>query len=407
MRLKANISEKSISQGNESKALKPAHFLPFLAALLVQLNIGSLYAWNIISTSLMEQFDYSAQSMGLVFGTAVLSFTMIMIPAGKKLSLFTPRMISLASLLFYCSGLFLTGISNGSYLMVLLGNGLFVGLGTGLGYVSSINYGIKPFAKKSIPTGAITASFAIGSVISAKVITLLTQSGYPIGSVLIIIALIQILLFSLAIFLYPKSPKKRELSKKIETEENHSFVKSLPLSLGMFSATFGGLLFISNIHQIINTLNSGVNIAFAVGLFSIGNASGRIMTGALPLKRYLLTIIMVMTTFALLLFMAGNLTSLPLIYLMTLLIGLHFGSFFVLFPMAVIGEFGTKLFTSIYPFVFVAYGIAAAVSATLGGALYDLLGTPQLSLVIAGIIELIGAVLLGITLFRQEKITSK
>ncbi len=405
MRRKANISGNAISHGNESKEFSLTHFLPFLAALVVQLNIGSLYAWNIISTSLMDQFDYSAQSMGLVFGIAVLSFTMIMIPAGRKLSLFTPRMISLASLVLYCSGLFLTGVSNGSYLIVLLGNGLLVGLGTGLGYVSSINYGIKPFTKKSIPTGAITASFAIGSVLSAKVITLLMDSGFSIGSVLIGISLIQILLFSVAILLYPKAKSTKEITETKETEKKHSIAKSLPLSLGMFSATFGGLLFISNIHQIVNTLNSGVNIALAVGLFSIGNASGRIMTGALPLKRYLLTIILVMITFALLLFTAGSLSSLPLIYLMTLLIGLHFGSFFVLFPMAVIGEFGTKLFTKIYPFVFVAYGIAAAVSATLGGALYDLLNTPQLSLIIAGIIELIGAILLGITLFKQERIS--
>ncbi len=402
MRRKSNISENTNSHGNEStKSL--AHFLPFLAAVVVQLNMGSLYAWNIISTSLMNEFGFSAQSMGIVFGTAVLSFTMIMIPVGKKLSSFTPRRITLASLVLYCSGFFLSGMSNGSYLMVLLGNGLLVGLGTGLGYMSSITYGIKPFLKKSIPTGAITAAFAFGSVISAKIITLLIDSGLSISSVLIGISAVQVVLFSIAILLYPKVKGKEATETPADEQNEHSVRKSLPLSLGMFSATFGGLLFISNIQQIVNALQDGINIALAVGLFSVGNASGRILTGAIPLKRYKEVTIAVMLSFALLLFLTGSASSVFYIYVTTLLIGLHFGSFFVLFPMSVIKQFGLTQFNKIYPYVFVAYGIAAAVSATLGGALYDLLGTPKLSLLIASLIEIIGAVILGVTLLKRNK----
>jgi MFS transporter, OFA family, oxalate/formate antiporter len=326
-----------------------------------------------------------------------------MIPVGKRLTHFTPRRITLASLILYCSGFFLSGMSNGSYLMVLLGNGLLVGLGTGLGYLSSITYGIKPFIKKSFPTGTITAAFAIGSVISAKVITLLIDSDLSISSVLIGVSLVQVVLFAIAIFLYPKVPSEKRSEIGQETQHEKSAIKSLPLSLGMFSATFGGLLFISNIQQIVNALQDGINIALAVGLFSVGNASGRILTGVIPLKRYREVTIAVMLSFALLLFLTGDASSVFYIYVTTLLIGLHFGSFFVLFPMSVIKQFGLTQFNKIYPYVFVAYGIAAAVSATLGGTLYDLLGTPKLSLLIASIIEIIGAVILGVTLFKKNR----
>lgn len=382
---------------------------PFLAAILIQLNIGSLYAWNMISSSLMESYGFSAKSMGVVFGVVLIAFTGSMIPVGRRMNQFTPRFMTLITMILYCGGFAVSGFADGKFPLIMLGNGVLVGLGTGIGYVSSMTFGFAHFNRKSVPTGVITASFAIGSVISAKIIGYLLATGISIDYSLRYLAIGQALALSLAIFLFPKGNKtqgeKKIVPPKIKIN-NETAVEILPLAIGMFSATFGGLLVISNIKQIVGTLNSSIAIPWAITLFSVGNAAGRILFGALPFKRYVHAIAMMMVLFAIVLLGMNFSASLLVLYILVFLTGIHFGSFFVLFPMSVINVAGSDRFPGIYPFVFFAYGIAAAVSATAGGAFYDRFGSPTYSLYTAAGIEVIGAAaMLGLMAYALKQRT--
>ncbi len=384
----------------------PARFLTLLAAILVQLNIGSLYAWNKLSSSLMETYEFSAQSMGVVFGVAVLFFTGIMIPVGKRMHRFSPRVITLVTMVLYSAGFVVSSMNGGHYWLVLLGNGILVGLGTGIGYISSMTFGIAGRKRKGIPTGLLTMSFALGSVISAEFVALLMDRGASIGETLRWLGVAQASLMGLSLLLYPK---KRDITipvpRAVDGTRGFSRVTMALLCGGMFSATFGGLLVNSNMEQIVGTLAASADYSntVAIWLFSGGNALGRILLGLVPLKRFAMVISSVMATFAmLLLWMLGG-GTLWLLYGMVLFVGVHFGTFFVLFPMLTMKNFGNALFSKLYPMIFLAYGIAAFVSATMGGALYDALGSPKVSLIIAAVIELIGAGLVLATVFRTKE----
>lgn len=385
---------------------------PFLAALLIQLNIGSLYAWNMLSSELMERYGFNGRSMGVIFGITLLAFTGSMIPAGRLLHRFSEKRITLFATVAYGLGFFLSGISGGNYLLILLGNGLLVGIGTGIGYVSSMTYGAAPFKDKSIPTGLITMSFALSSIISSNVVALLVKWGFEIDLILQLFSIGQLLLMACAIMLYPCSTCGKKTNEDAKTKEKSTappikWRETLPLCIGMFSATFGGLLVISNMKQIVSALDSSstIVISLTIALFSAGNALGRILLGLLPIKRYRVTIAVIMLSFmATLLLMCISHTPVQL-YLLIFFCGVQFGSFFVLFPLATLNRFGPQSLSHVYPIIFIAYGIAAAVSATLGGTLYDLFDSPQISLSTAGVIECIGAIILLLALKKSSPIT--
>ena len=95
-----------------------------VAALLIQINIGSLYAWNIISSKLIDAHGFSAGIMGLVYGVTLLAFTGCMIPVGRLLHSFSPRKTILATLLLNVAGFLSTSFSNGNLAFVFIGHGL-------------------------------------------------------------------------------------------------------------------------------------------------------------------------------------------------------------------------------------------------------------------------------------------
>lgn len=384
---------------------------PLLAAIIIQLNIGSLYAWNMISSGLMKTHDFEAYEGGIIFGVTLLTFTGSMIPAGRLLHKFSEKRVTLVAALCYCLGFFLSGIASGNFWLILLGNGLLVGIGTGIGYVSSMTYGVAPFKRKAIPTGIITMSFALSSIIASNAVSWMNKQHFSIDLILQLFSVVQLSCMVIAIALYPSTTYGKPQDKTYSEKSNNAevlpgFIKILPLAIGMFSATFGGLLVISNMKQIVGALEETGTIAIPVtiSLFSIGNALGRILFGLLPLKRYALTIATIMLCFSATLFIMGNTSIMLYLYILILLIGLQFGSFFVLFPLATISAFGSRSISHIYPIIFIFYGIAAAVSAPLAGALYKIYKSPLLSLNSASVIEFAGAGVILFSLHQSRKI---
>ncbi len=380
---------------HKSKDLKP-----FFLAMIVQVLIGSLYGWNIISSSLMDQFDFTGAAMGAVFGVALISFTGTMIPLGIKIHNFSPAQLTVYTALLSGLGFLLSGFSRGSLPLIFIGSGVLVGMGTGVGYISTLAYGLTPFTNKSLPTGLITASFAAGSIISSTLLGKLLPH-YSITTLLQGFGGLQLLmLFIIA----SQLSRVKFTQRKIKSNESIPNSTMIPLWFVMFAATFGGLLIISNLKQIVGSLTNELNLALAISLFSIMNGLGRTIFGALPIVKHGKVIVINMLilggTLGVMIFFRNAI----LLYIVVALIGMLFGSFFVLFPLFTMDQFGINQFEKLYPRIFLAYGVAAAVSATLGGKLYDLFPSPSVTLSIATLIEVFGAVLFIILLKRAKRV---
>ena len=58
-------------------------FLTVLASFIIMLCIGSVYAWSIIASELIEEYGFSASQSQIIFGTLIAIFPVTMILVGQ------------------------------------------------------------------------------------------------------------------------------------------------------------------------------------------------------------------------------------------------------------------------------------------------------------------------------------
>lgn len=84
---------------------------------------------------------------------------------------------------------------------------------------------------------------------------------------------------------------------------------------------------------------------------------------------------------------------------MSTAIGFGFGANFVLFARETAHIYGINQLGSVYPFVFLGYGLAGILGPVTGGLLFDLVGNYVFAAYIAAFISLIGSIT---ALFNKE-----
>jgi OFA family oxalate/formate antiporter-like MFS transporter len=163
------------------------------------------------------------------------------------------------------------------------------------------------------------------------------------------------------------------------------------LVAGMFAATFSGLLVIGQLKSI--GLSYGVSpqtAGLAVGVFAVGNSMGRLRWGAaydrfgrlcLPTALFLQAAIVGILPFV-------RIDSLFLIA--SFVIGMLFGSAFVLYASDLASRCGSEALGYVYPFVFLAYGASGIAGPLCGGLLYDMFGNYVASCAVASGLSFLG-----------------
>jgi OFA family oxalate/formate antiporter-like MFS transporter len=145
-----------------------------------------------------------------------------------------------------------------------------------------------------------------------------------------------------------------------------------------FAGTFAGLLFNGNLKPIGQSYGVSAGAAVvAISLFSIGNAAGRIFWGQvhdmLGGKKTVITALSLLAVLmALLLLGSRNDVS---FMILTLLLGLAFGSNFVTYASDVSDHWGVARLDIVYPAISIAYGIAGITGPIAGGMIRDASGT--------------------------------
>ena|SRR5690554_1014962 len=79
-------------------------YLTVLAAFVVMLCIGSVYAWSIVAAELMTGYGFSGAQSQTIFGTLIAVFPVAMIFVGRPAERWSPRFLGLVSgVLFFCA----------------------------------------------------------------------------------------------------------------------------------------------------------------------------------------------------------------------------------------------------------------------------------------------------------------
>ncbi len=420
-------------------------YLVVLGALIIQVCLGSIYAWSIFQAALREGvYIWPSLLTQLPFAAGLASFAAFMIIAGYYQDRVGPRKVATLGGILLAAGYLLAGlvdiISQGNPIIgtawLVLTYGIIAGAGIGFAYVCPIAALVKWFPdKKGLITGVAVAGFGAGALVMGYVETWLLSLPmiFPlVGGAFIILGILYLVLVVSGSQLLTNPPlgwtppgytsSSRSVNAKGKDYMPRGMIVTVVFWLLWFMFLFAataGLMTLGNVKSAaaaIDPLTSslpiwGVIASIIVGVMSIFNAIGRIVWGALSDRIGRVTTMVIMFTlltigmfgFA---FLSTTYASWIIVMIVASLVGFCFGGNFALFPSSTADYYGTKNVGSNYGVLFTAYGVAGIIGALAAGLIVDFTASYFLAFTITGVLAIV-AIIFTIFLYRIRRPTQK
>ncbi len=379
-----------------------------VAATGINLTLGVLYSWSIISKDLVLELGWSNSAASMPYTVAIIVFAIALLIAGRLQDKMGPKPFVIAGVVLVGLGLLASSFSISPELMVIT-YGVLVGTGIGFGY-SCVTPAVMKWwhqDKKGLVTGIVVGGFGVASVYVAPVTTLLLQA-YGLATTFQILGIF-VLLVGLPLSLIisnppagytPASPaaiSKKDVppvqkSKDYEWREMLKTPQFYMLWVMFALASSAGLMIIGSI-SLIAVRQASFEAGFLlVVLLAIFNAAGRIGGGMLSDKIGRLRTLQIMITLQGINMLLFAFYSSPLtIALGTAAAGVAYGSLLSLFPAVTSDYYGLKNFGLNYGILYTAWGVSGAIGPVIASAIADSTGSFNMA-------YLISAVLLALTL---------
>lgn len=140
---------------------------------LLQLVLGTIYAWSFFQKPLMAYAQWNNQQVAWIVSLAICFLGLSAAVGGVLLPRYGPRKLAVLGVLLYAAGWALGGLALESRNLVLLyaGLGVIGGIGLGLGYVTPVATAAQWFPdKKGLITGMVVMGFGFGALLMSKLI---------------------------------------------------------------------------------------------------------------------------------------------------------------------------------------------------------------------------------------------
>lgn len=382
------MQESGLSQPGQ-KISRMRYAVIILASIVIMLCAGAVYAWSIFVAPLKAEFGYSTTQTQIVFGLIIAVFTLSMLFVNKVLRRYGPRITAITGVVLFSLGYLVASFSQGNLLWLIVGMSVLSGTGMAFGYVTVLNNLVKWFPHhRGLATGLAVSGFGGGAILLSQIARPLLSLNWAVLDIFRLVGLIYGVLF-LAGSLFLTSPA---WSRTPSPEARMEMVGLLRdrrfwiLFYVFFAGSFAGMLFSGNLKPIGQSYGVSEEAAvLAISLFSIGNAAGRIIWGQIHDmaggKRTVLTALSLLAVFTLLL-MVGSGSDFRFM-LLTLLVGLTFGSNFVTYAADCCRIWGAARLDIIYPAVSIAYGLAGILGPFAGGVIRDSTGAYYWALIVS------------------------
>ena len=429
---------------NGSQTRSRSRWIIILGALIVQIVLGTVYAFSVFVRPLEVEFGWSRATTQWAFSFALATFAIAMIPAGRLQDRIGPRRVATIGGLLLGVSFILSAflVSADRPWMLYLTYGVIGGAGIGFAYVCPIAAAVKWFPdKKGLVTGLAVAGFGAGALFFAgpAATTLLppAETGEAIGlSQLVLIALgasegsgfgigwssffllhgiVSAVLVVVGAALLHNPPEgwrpptmpvqAAQAARSVDVHWRDMLNTPLACMLWLtfiFGAT-SGLMAIGQWTPLTAAILQGESLApdwlgsfgrfvEPVAILAVFNAIGRIFWGRVSdlIDRPRAMMVMFLAQGMAFMLLVSVTTPLAVV-LASAWVGLNFGGIFTLFPTATADYFGTKNLGVNYGWVFTAYGIAGILGPVAGGVLYDVTQAYVMAFVFAGVLCFIAA----------------
>lgn len=406
------------------------------AGTAVNLCLGILYAWSVWAKALINekmagQPMTDALNAGWVyltnaeaatpFSLCVLIFALFMIPGGRVQDKFGPKVGAIVGGLFLALGCIIAGLAK-SYAGLIIGFGIFGGIGMGIGYAAPTPAALKWFGphKRGLVAGLVVGGYGGAALYISPLAAYLLNSGgisYSFVWLGIFFAIVVIIAGSLLAwppegYVPPAAPTVAGVAPKAvgtavdwvasDMVKTWQFYALVFLFIG---TTQSGLMVIANAAKILAEAAKGVPflVANAWILASYGgiiNALGRVGTGLYSDKigranAYSLNCIVS----AVFLFLMPMIASSGNVFLLFVAIGVaywQYGGGLSLMPSFTADFYGPKNLGFNYGLVFIGWGLGFFM-ARLAGTIKDITGSLNWAYIISAIILIVAVIVCRVT----------
>ena len=153
--------------------LNSRRWLIALSGTLLQVCLGSVYAWSYFQMPLMMRYHWSNTQVSWVFSLAICFLGLSAAWGGMNLGKWGPRRLAMAGGILFGSGLLISAwaLHVQSLALLYAGYGVVGGTGLGLGYVTPVATVAKWFPdRKGFVTGMVVMGFGLGAMVMSKVL---------------------------------------------------------------------------------------------------------------------------------------------------------------------------------------------------------------------------------------------
>jgi len=365
---------------------QPARWPALVGGGLLNVALGTYYAWSVFVPALEREFGWSRTQTSLVPTIDMVMLASMFVVAGLVQNRIGPRAVATIGGLLFSGGLLLASATH-SLMTLYLTWGVMVGAGLGFGYLAPITVGSKWFPDhRGLVNGLAIGIFAAGSGIFGPLAGLLIERIGWRATFQFFAALF--FLFTMAGAYLMKDPpagymppasrsKAANRPKAYHIEMPTSTVLRTPMFYALWSAyalgTTAGTMVISQLVPFARS--SGLNprtAAFAISVGAAGSAAGRFFSGWMSdhLGRlFTLRSVIVLSMLAT-----------PLLYLERTHVLIFFGLLFIVYYCygtqlsvytALAGDFyGTKYLATNYGVLLLAWGLAGVMGPVIGSRVF-------------------------------------
>jgi OFA family oxalate/formate antiporter-like MFS transporter len=413
----ATSVEGSASVPGGGRAATGGRWLIALAAVLVQLALGAVYAWSVFNKPLQAEFGWSKSQAVLPFEAAIGVIFIGTLLGGRIQDRRGPRPVAIAGVVLYSVGVMLASLVNSKdqlWLLVLT-YGVIGGIGLGLAYITPIAMLVKWFPdKRGLITGIAVGGFGFGAVITGPLATHLLKGTthkpgvfLPLGIAYLIAGLVGAAFFRNPPAGYTVAGFDPTAShgRNVATTRAYDLGGALRtpqwylLTLVLTLNTLCGIAFISQASDAAQSV-AHVSVGTAgtfVGVMGLFNGAGRIGWAALSdrigrMRAFLGMLLVQGISFLILPHMVFAVFA-----ILAALIYLSYGGGFGTMPATAADFFGTPNAGAIYGAMIIAWSIGGVFGPLVAAKLYESSGSYDRPFTVLGIVALVSLVMPLIT----------
>ena len=393
-----------------------------LAGIVLQIVLGSVYAWSVFRPPLTKQFHWTISQVTLTFTISIVVLGIAAFFGGLWLNKSGPRVVGVTGALLYGVGTILASFSGDRLWWLYLAYGFIGGIGLGFAYIVPVAVLVKWFPdRRGLITGIAVGGFGAGALVTAPVATRLIQTVGVLQTFAFLGIAYTVLGVGTAFFMKnppagwrPASwmPSAKEITQRAAVDYTLGGALRTwqwwALWAILFLNTSAGISVISQESPIFQELAKVTVIVAAgmVGIVSIGNAAGRVVwawVSDLITRRS--TFVVMLLVQAGLFWLLPSITSAGFLTVLCFIILMCYGGGFGTMPAFTADYFGSKNVGPIYGLMLTAWGAASAFGPLLVAHMRQTTGTYRDGFHVLSVIVLVSTVIPIV--IRPRQYTSK